>query len=1281
MSRLFIAIYDYFERRKTLMYSILILLMGVMVFLSLQINFSEDITSFFPDKNKNASIVFNNLKVKDKIIIMVSHKKNSNDEGDVDTLVDAIDKVSHYLSEKIDTSLINNIISEVGDDKIGEVTSFIYNNLPIFINEESYEKLDSLTSKEAIYNLMAINYNKLLSPAGSYLQEYIFTDPIGLSNSALENLQYLNNGSDYQVYDNHLFNADMDMTILFISPKHPIGNTNENAVLVKQIEEVISECVDKKEFEGINIDYFGGPVIAVYNANQIKFDTIITLNIAILIIIIFISLTFKNKWTVVLIGLPVLFGAAFSLSLIYFIKGSISSIAIGSGAAVFGIAMSYSIHVLAHSNHISNRRQIIKDLAYPLTVGSFTTIGAFLGLLFTTSPLLQDFGLFSALTLIGTTLFSLIFLPHFIKENVKIKESSSVLKFIEKISSYEYHKNKPLVIITLLLTFVSLFFFNKVEFNSDMMELNYEPKHIKQAEDKLMSNSVDGMVLFVAADKDKQKAIEAYHRLNEKLEHYHERGEISNISTIKSYVILDSVQDNRISRWREFWTDGKIDTTLKHIENSAKQYGIKFSAFKDFDELIRRDYKSIDYSLQKELSLFNDWINSNDSISLFIAYAPVPDSIKMNLYAELNRDKAIIAADRAYYINNVAEDVNSDFYLILYISTFLILFALLISYGRIELALMSFMPMIISWVLILGLMYLFGIEFNIVNIILSTFIFGIGDDFSIFIMDGMLYEYRTGKKMLSTHKIAIMFSAITVIVGMGSLIFAGHPALKSISVISILGMISVLLVSYTIQPIIFNLLIPKQVKDGGFPHTLLIFLNSFYAFGSFIIGCLLLKIYYLILFISVSKTTRRKMYGAAISLSTKLYMKIMFLSKIIKTNNYGEDFKKPAIIIANHQSFIDILVLMSLNSKFVMLTNNWVWNSPFFGSIVRGAGFYNVSGGYDTITNTLSEKVKEGYSIVVFPEGTRSKDHNIGRFHKGAFYLAEILKLDIIPILLYGNGMICSKVQPLYIKKGYIASEILPRIKFEDTSFGDSYQEKCKNISHYFKNEYENIKNQYNRSSNPYFYDALIKSYIYKGPVLEWYMRVKVKMENSYDLFDKIIPRKGFIVDIGCGYGPLSYMLNMLSPDRRVLGLDYDDEKIEVCENSFLKRENINFETVDVCDYKLPNADAFVINDMLHYMNYDRQEVLIKDAISSVNIGGVVVIRDGDSEDIEHHKLTKKSEKWSTGIVGFNRIKGDIYFTSTTRLKNIISEFDVELEIIKNDNKTSNTIYVITKKS
>lgn len=142
----------------------------------------------------------------------------------------------------------------------------------------------------------------------------------------------------------------------------------------------------------------------------------LTLNIAILVIVVFITLSFRNKLSVLLALIPVALGGLLALAVMSLVCHTISAIAVGAGTVVMGIALSYSIHILCHANHCHDPRQIIRDLAYPLTIGSITTIGAFAGLLFTDSQLLRDFGLFASLTLVGTTLFSLVLLPHLIRK-------------------------------------------------------------------------------------------------------------------------------------------------------------------------------------------------------------------------------------------------------------------------------------------------------------------------------------------------------------------------------------------------------------------------------------------------------------------------------------------------------------------------------------------------------------------------------------------------------------------------------------------------------------------------------------------------------------------------------------------------------------------------------------------------------------------------------------------------------------------------------------------------
>ena len=1283
MTQFFIGLYDYFERHKILFYLSLISCVLLMGFFALQVRFEENITQFFPDTkdSQNTIKVFDNLKIKDKIIIMLSSADTCH-RVEPDSLIEAAGRLQQTLTEKAGGTLIKGIFAQVDQSLIGGATDFVYEHLPLFLTDTDYQRFDSLLTEKGIQAIMQKNYTNLLSPAGIALRSYILRDPLGLGSEALKHLQDFQLEANYEIYDEHIFSKDGSTLLMFITPVFSTGSTGKNDELIKILEEELQHV--QGESPTIRAEYFGGPSVGVYNARQIKKDTILTSSLALLIIIVFISLVFKRKRSIPLIITPVLFGGLFALFLIFFIKGSISAIAVGAGSAVMGIALSYSIHMLAHQNHVSTVQQLIKEIAYPLTVGSFTTIGAFMGLIFTSSDLLRDFGLFASLALVGTTLFCLIYLPHFLKGQADVKQGR-VLRIIEKINAYSYEKNKWLVGGILLITIICLFTSQKVGFNNDMMSLNYEPQHLKQSEEKLMQlfDSDEKTVLFVSVGKDMNQATETYAITNQKLSTLKDQGLIKDYASASQFLISPQEQQLRLKRWKDYWTDEKQQQIRKQLETAATEYRFRPGSFDPFYQWLNQPFGEYHYTAQEDdLSgkLLNEWQTSADSITMLISQIRISDQNKETVYQNFSKAQDVVIFDRSYFANKWVSAINDDFYLILYISSFLIFFALWFSYGRIELTLMSFLPMLVSWVIILGLMGILGIEFNIINIILSTFIFGIGDDFSIFIMDGLQNKYRTGQKVLNSHKTAIFFSAFTTVVGMGALVFAKHPALQSISLISILGMIAVVLVAYTIQPLIFRFFIAEPASKGLPPYTLIGLIRTVLLFLLFFIGCIFLRVLIAVLYlVPVRKSSKQRLVCRLIQITCKGILLLATAVKKEHINKANERFQHPAIIIANHQSFIDILVLLSLSSKILMVTNHWVWHSPFFGAIIRYVDFYYIGEGYEQYMERMRKKVKEGYSIAIFPEGTRTYNGKMKRFHKGAFYLADTLQLDILPILLYGNNKIIAKAQPFNIRKGIIYTEILPRIPADDLSFGTTYQERTKRISAYMKEGYARICREKNTTDNPAFYEALIQNYIYKGPVVEWYIRIKVKMERNYRLFNRLIPAQGQITDIGCGFGPLCYMLSMLSEDRDILGIDYDEDKIALAQHGWLRNEHLQFRHGNALEYPLPESDVFILNDMLHYMSYEHQRTLLLKCADRLRSQGMIIIRDGNSANTSKHRLTRFTELLSTRIFNFNRTAGELHFTTETQLREIAVTCGMNVEIIPNDKYTSNTIYIFRK--
>ncbi|MEG1983128.1 MAG: 1-acyl-sn-glycerol-3-phosphate acyltransferase [Alistipes sp.] len=1181
MTELFLSLYDFFRTRRKLLFCLTIFAVILLALLACRVRFDENITDIFPKTTdgQNMSMVFKNLKSKDKIIVLFTARDENVSEDD---LIEVCDDFAARLNTPDIRKNIRSITSGIDSDEIARTTDFIYNHLPIFLDEADYVRIDSLLQSGGIDRIMKQNYQRMLSPISLGLGEFIARDPLSIGGKILAELQHFNPSLSYEIYDDHIFSADLTTCLLLIEPLHASSDTSGNETLIMALDRML----DESSFEGVEVTYFGTQGIAVHNARQIKRDTGVTLSIALLLIIAVITFSFRNRWSVVLITLPVCFGALFALGIIALSIGNISLIAIGAGAAVFGIAISYSIHVVCHANHTAEPREIIAELAYPMTIGSITTIGAFVGLMFTSSSLLSDFGLFAALTLVGTTLFSLVCLPHLL-DGEKDRQPNRLLSIVERLNAYAFDRNKWLIGVIVMLLLIGAFIGHRVGFDSDMSHLSYIPPRIAQAERQLeeLFGADRRSVTIIAMAPDTEQAVQKYTTVCNLLDAQMKAGTIKSVVSAQRFVVAPSEQQEKIARWEQFWNANDRRTQLlRSIEASGCKAGFVDGAFGRFENLLTMAFTPIDYSEESGIPLLGAWISTSDQATLVLAQIRLDDDQKHTVYQQLAQQTGAIAIDRGYFANRMAQTVSEDFNYVLYMSGLLVFFALLISYRRLELTLMTFAPLFIAFTIILGLMALLGIEFNIVNIILATFIFGIGDDFSIFIMDGLQREYTINRPTLTNHKTAIFFAVLTTIIGIGALAFASHPVLRSTSIISIIGMLAVILSAYTILPLLFRWFVTGPVARGGQPNTLSSLGRTLYGFLIFVTICILAQIIIpTLILLPVGGQRKRRWLRMTIHKGCKglLWLTSLTEHKLV-VNTSCERFERPAIVIANHHSFIDILLLLSLSPRLVMVTNSWVWQSPVFGRIVRYLDFCCVDKGYEEVIDHIRQSIREGNSIVIFPEGTRSKDgRTIGRFHKGAFYLAEQLDINIVPVLIYGTGLLCSKKQPFSIRKGNYGVKILPRIAANDPSFGTGYRERVKNISHHFKVAYEAWCTEQDTVANPYFHQTVINNYFYKADGAEINARRRLCKTHDFGTLIADISRDSSVVVFGAGQGELPLLLALLSPRRKITAFETNEALVEVARHSRLCTPATTFIHTDYDQIEIPVADYYLFTSLV----------------------------------------------------------------------------------------------------
>ncbi|WP_343591502.1 1-acyl-sn-glycerol-3-phosphate acyltransferase [Flavobacterium sp.] len=1156
MHQYFYAIHLFVNRRKSLSVFLAVLMLLVFGFFASRLKFEEDITKLIPtnDKTDVTAKVLKQLNFADKTTVIFKLEKNGSAED--------LKEMATVFSDSVSKSCkpyITGIQGKIDEENIQETIDFVYNNLPFFLDDQDYKNIEQKLQKDSIVATVQGNYKSIISPSGFITKDFILQDPFGISFIALKKLQQLNIGDDFTLENGFVMTKDKKKLLLFITSNIPSSETEKNTIFAEKLKS-IQENLNQKFKGKTSISYFGSALIAVANANQIKSDIILTTSIAMFTLMLILILFYRKILIPLIIFLPTVFGGLFAVAFLYFVREQISAISLGIGSILLGITIDYSIHILTHYKHNSDVKTLYKDITMPVIMSSSTTAVAFLCLLFVKSDALNDLGIFAAVIVMATGVFSLLIVPHLYKPKENPTEHKK--NVIDKMAHFSFHNNKILIGLCIIITIICCFTYNDVGFNNDLSQLNFIPKEIKAAEKQLEeSTSLTSKTIYVASyGKTMEEALQHNSNLFSDLSKEKNQDKILNFSSVGGIVLSQAAQQQKIEKWNSFWTSQKKQFIKSELISEGSQLGFKPTTYNLFFDHLDFDFKPIsadDYLKIKALQLqeFITEKNGFYTVSTLVKVAPEQrDAFVKSASAKEN----VIAIDRQQMNETFFSTLKTDFNSLVNYSFVAVILILFFFFRRIELVIISCIPIALTGIVMAGIMGIFGIQMNIFSMIVCTLIFGHGVDFSIFMTSALQKEYSTGVNEIAVYRTSIILAVITTILGIGAMIFAKHPALTSISAVSLIGVFAALIITFIFYPILFKLFLSNRSKKGNPPFQLRTFIHGVLSFAYYGLSGIVMSVFSFTLMpiIPLSAKTKMKGFRYVVSklMKSVLYSNPFISKKII--NIYNETFEKPAVIIANHSSFIDILAIGSLSPKIIFLVSNWVYNSPIFGGIVRKAGFYPVSEGIEGGVEHLRKKVNEGYSLMVFPEGTRSENNVIKRFHKGAFFLAEEFKLDILPVVIHGASEAIPKGD-FVIHKSALTVTILERIKPENLSYGNNYAERTKQISVFFKAEYRKIREQL--EGPDYFKSMLINSYDYKEIEIGNSVKkdLKQNLETYYHLNEHILP-KAKILHLGNDYGQLDVLLALQEPQRKIVSFINDEEKLLIAKtNYFLKKRKI----------------------------------------------------------------------------------------------------------------------------
>lgn len=809
MDRVFISFHNYFRKRRLLFFAGLFAVFGILLWGASKVEFDEDISKLIPSSAQNEKLqqIIESAAFSDRIIIHLQRTS----EGSVQDLTNYAEKLLDSLRNN-SGDLIAKIQGEVAEENMLETLDFIYQNIPQFLSKYDFDRLSRKLNQDSIENLVATNYKTLISPSGIIAKKTIVRDPLGLSPTGLKKLKKLGSGDIFDVRNGFLVSKDERHLLLFVSPKYKSSETEKNEALVDMLF-TIRNNLQAAYQDRVSTQYYGGAIIGVENARQIKKDIQYTVGIALLILILLFIFFYRKLILPIILFTPTLVGGLLAVFCLSVLRTEISAISLGIGSVLIGVTLDYSLHILTHIRNHESVTRVLLQVSRPILMSSLTTALAFLCLLFVDSRALQDLGIFAAISVLGAAIVALLFIPL----TYKVHNKEAVKRtFIDRLAAYHFHKNKALTAALILLIVSSVFTYTLVGFNKDIAQLNYTSEEIRQAEiglDELLNTSSKS-VYVVAHGGDLQQALEANDSVFKILQLLDRQNEILSFNSVGALVASEVQQRDRISAWEKFWTPLRKEQIKNDLIKSGAAYGFKPTTHNEFYQLLDADFTPVSLDDYKALGLIDidDFIRIDSEMSTVTSLVKVAEENLPKVKSHfIDIDHATLI-DRVEINETLLGSLQHDFNRLLLYCSILIIFLLLLYFRNWKLWLVTAIPIGLTWLVTVGLMGLLHIDFNVFNVIICSFIFGLGVDYSIFMTNGLILEQQTKLPALATHKTSILLSVITTILGVGVLIFAKHPALYSISIVTVIGITSALLIALTLQPILFNLLIFKSEK-------------------------------------------------------------------------------------------------------------------------------------------------------------------------------------------------------------------------------------------------------------------------------------------------------------------------------------------------------------------------------------------------------------------------------------------------------------------------------------
>jgi len=714
----------------------------------------------------------------------------------------------------------------------------ILRHLPVLIEPGGLDRLAEKLTDEAIADQVARDRLALISIPAPMVQQLILRDPLDLFSLIRGRFSRWGGSEKLATTEGYFISPGGETLLALVRPTQSSDDVDYDEALMALLngtrDELLAEYEEQGDLEPgvLDIRFTGPHIIAAIESNLIRREMLQAVIFSLLGVLVLFAVAFKRVGSFLYIGLPLVCAGFWTMGFCYLYTGAITLLGGAVLAIMIGLGIDFAIHIFSRFlDHRGDGMEPLEALSIAMGetgrsvfTGALTTALAFYAMALYDFKGIREFGMITGTGVLFCMVSMFTVLPAMLTFRAKIVKRyhhKTLFSFgTEHLARAVQRHYRPVLVafalMTVFLGWQALHLEVEEGFAATRAEINPAYRLMGDVQQAFGINFQPIILSLEGRDLDRVEAMAA--EADRQLAPLVERGLLRSFDSIFSYLPRRDEQEVNLAEAREL--------ALRPDPAGVEQGFLRELEAADFDTAMFADYAAtvraaledprvltVTHVLRAEglYRYFFRYMAFKGDGSIRLAYYlyPAHRPAGKELLGELERITGELggpgAAAHASGIPILTSELKrltrSGYAVVSLLALGLVMLVLTIHFRRPGRVALVLAPLVLAVIWLTGIMALFDVQLNIMNVAVTPMILGIGIDYAVYTMH--LYFQSRGKSLplvLRTSGKALVLSTITTSVGFGSLVMARHPGLSTMGLLATIGVSLCLLATICFLP-------------------------------------------------------------------------------------------------------------------------------------------------------------------------------------------------------------------------------------------------------------------------------------------------------------------------------------------------------------------------------------------------------------------------------------------------------------------------------------------------